>query len=291
MRLILVLIALPLLPVPAAAALIRDPASEMLVYNADGTTILRGCAFSLKSDGTSTGPAKNAVHVSAADVRPDGVMQADCPAASYCLGDQVGAGNTQLRLSATVANAGLGMSVANAVGEWGPAATSSANALYVSSGPGTAATNTMWAMPMASYPMSQAGAYVQSVEGRTTTDFTSPSNTFVAVTGCSATITTSASTKVKVTATIASGNASALGSRNVFALYVDGVASTGTAQNTPLISTYGLSGAITRLLTGLAAGAHTIAIYGKTTAGTMQVLATTTPQEFHCVVVAEEVRQ
>jgi len=125
---------------------------------------------------------------------------------------------------------------------------------------------------------------LQTAEAHATADFSTAAGP-VLITGTAVTITKQASTKVLVNCSFAASNTTVTAVTEV-ALFVDGVVDFGAAQTTAVVNaTQG--GAITRLLSGLAAGAHTFDLRMTAGAGTASVRAGTLPTQEHasCVVI------
>lgn len=99
-----------------------------------------------------------------------------------------------------------------------------------------------------------------------------------------------AGSKVWLNCTYGMRNSSALGATTTITLYVDAAPDFGTAATTPALANSFQGAGITRLLSGLAAGAHTFDTRMTVTAGTGTVAAASRPTQEHASCVAMEVR-
>jgi hypothetical protein len=131
-----------------------------------------------------------------------------------------------------------------------------------------------------------ASTYLQSKFLEVTADTSTASTTFVSLLSLS--VTTTAGTlliKFDVTGELSAGSAMAS-----FELQIDGVVKRGCAFS----SAFGNfaqpnSASVTYRVTGLAAGAHTVAIFWKTSTGTLSIKPVSIPTEEHASLLVEEV--
>lgn len=124
----------------------------------------------------------------------------------------------------------------------------------------------------------------QSVFAEIAADATFTSATFVDV--LTAAITTLGSTKLVINSSFALSNSST-NTTHHFRITVDGVAKRGCGVR--YINAPGVAGAIALLVTGLAAGAHTVKLQARVDSGTLRIRPVTAPDDEHASLVVQEV--
>lgn len=124
----------------------------------------------------------------------------------------------------------------------------------------------------------------QSVFAEVSADTTVTSATFVDV--LSAAITTLAGTKLIITSSFALSNSGA-NTTHHFRVTVDGVAKRGCGLR--YVNVPAAAGGIALIVTGLAAGAHTVKLQARVDSGTLRIRPVTAPDDEHASLVVQEV--
>jgi hypothetical protein len=124
----------------------------------------------------------------------------------------------------------------------------------------------------------------QSVFAEVSADTTITSATFVDL--LSAAITTLGGTKLVITSSFALSNSGA-NTTHHFRLTVDGVAKRGCGVR--YVNAPAAAGGIALLVTGLAAGAHTVKLQARVDSGTLRIRPVAAPDDEHASLVVQEV--
>lgn len=140
--------------------------------------------------------------------------------------------------------------------------------------------------------VSQAPAGMQVLQAASfslTTDQSTTSGTLADITGASASMTTVAGSRVDVQCSFSTSTTTVLGANVNIVLGIDSASDVGVTQTYPALSNAAQGGSISRLLSGLSAGAHTFKLRWSTTSNA-RIRAASAPTSEHASCVFKEIK-
>lgn len=208
------------------------------------------------------------------------------------------------------------LKVIDSAGRFGPATNQDMSYVYTALEPCTSVGSLVWGRPggleTTAQPVPAAGAdgqtlvasggqwtaampavsgmsVLQAASFSLATDQSTTSGTLADITGASASMTTVAGSRVDVQCSFSTSTTTVLGANVNIVLGIDSMSDVGVTQTYPALSNAAQGGSISRLISGLSAGAHTFKLRWSTTSSA-RIRGASAPTAEHASCVVKELR-